>query len=78
MAFVGKSQAVAEFELGLVEVGPEPVQGVLAEQPGAQGVASGPAMMAPGCTTDWVVGQDDGVDNGALPWSGASRSLPSR
>jgi hypothetical protein len=40
-AFLGQAQAVAEFQLGLVEVGLEPVQGVLSELPGAQGVGQG-------------------------------------
>src|SRR6516164_10964312 len=41
-AFLGHPQAVAEFQLGLVEVGLEPVQGVLPELPGAYAVRHRP------------------------------------
>jgi hypothetical protein len=52
---------VAEFQLGLVEVGLEPVQGVLAELPGAQGVGHRPGDDGAGLQDGLVVGQDDGV-----------------
>jgi hypothetical protein len=59
---VGQAQAVAEFQLGRVEVGLEPVEGVLAELPGAQGVGQRPGDDRAGLQDGLVVGQDDGVE----------------
>ncbi len=66
---------MAEFQLGLVEVGLEPVQGVLPELPGAQGVGQWSGDDGAGLQDGLVVGQDDGV--GDVFWRRSSTCLRS-
>ncbi|MFI2354571.1 hypothetical protein ACH5AG_07775 [Streptomyces anulatus] len=59
---LGQAQAAAEFEFGLVEVGLQPVQRVLVELPGAQGVSEGAGDGGPRLEDGLVVGQDGGSE----------------
>ncbi len=52
-AFLGQAQAVAEFQLGLVEIVFSQSSASYSSCPALRESASGPAMTAPGCSTDW-------------------------
>jgi hypothetical protein len=60
-AFPGQAQAVTEFEFGLVEVGLDPVQSLLVELAGAQGLGKRPGDDGAWLQDGLVVGQDDRV-----------------
>jgi hypothetical protein len=51
--FLRQAQAVSEFQFDFVEVGLEPVDRLLVELAGADGVGLWPARTAPGCRAAW-------------------------